>query len=275
METKTKHRILGAVVTVGIIIISIPLFQHSNDDIPTDTTVVKAPPFPDEAIQTTHLPQTAEESVAAADVNTPMPAAANESNAASNQETEQNTAEKAAPDNIDTQTTTNTPTTENTLSTEDMATPTDIEDSDLVNNKTEAVINDKLQTSEINTTTAPKKQKVAEKNKAPKIVANKNKSNHAKKSNIADDSLVNLKDPAWVVQLGSFQNKENALRLVNQLRAKGYHAFTQQTSTRFGNATRVYVGPEKQQTSARTLATRLEDDMNLRGIVLNYKPLAL
>lgn len=68
----------------------------------------------------------------------------------------------------------------------------------------------------------------------------------------------------------------NALRVVNNLRANGYRAFIQQISTTLGDDnTRVFVGPENKQSSARELAQKLESDMHLRGIVISYKPLAL
>ena len=88
---------------------------------------------------------------------------------------------------------------------------------------------------------------------------------------VNSDGLLSLKNAVWVIQVGSFKNKANALRLVNQLRASGYKAFIQQ----FANNTRVFVGPEIKQGSARALASRLESELQIRGIVLSYKPLAL
>jgi DedD protein len=82
-------------------------------------------------------------------------------------------------------------------------------------------------------------------------------------------------DSAWVVQIGSYKSKENALRIVNQLRASGYHAFLQESSTSLEEITRVYVGPEPQQTHAKELADRLQQEMNIKGIVITYKPLTL
>ncbi len=89
------------------------------------------------------------------------------------------------------------------------------------------------------------------------------------------NGLAKLRNAAWVIQIGSFKDKGNALRLVNQLRAKGYRAFIQQVSSDFGNGTRVFIGPEPKQNTARALATQLESNMHIRGIVISYKPLAL
>lgn len=80
-----------------------------------------------------------------------------------------------------------------------------------------------------------------------------------------------VKSTAWVVQLGVFREKNNALRLVNQLRANGYRAFIAST----GEITKVFVGPENKQNLAHSLASRLETEMHIRGIVVNYKPFTL
>ncbi len=92
---------------------------------------------------------------------------------------------------------------------------------------------------------------------------------------IDNNGLVQLKQAAYVIQLGSFTEKTNALKLVNKLRAKGYRAFIQHTPGSVGENTRVFVGPEKQQASARLVATELEKEMQLHGIVISYKPFSL
>lgn len=79
----------------------------------------------------------------------------------------------------------------------------------------------------------------------------------------------------WIVQIGSFKNKMNALKTVNQLRANGYHAFIQEMTTAFQESTRVYVGPESKQTTARALANKLQAEMHVKAIVISYKPFAL
>ena len=90
-----------------------------------------------------------------------------------------------------------------------------------------------------------------------------------------DEGLLKLKSTVWVVQIGSFKNKKNALRIVNQLRASGYHAFIQEITTAMEDTTRVYVGPERKQTTARALADRIQGEMHLKGLVISDKPLTL
>jgi len=90
-----------------------------------------------------------------------------------------------------------------------------------------------------------------------------------------DEGLLKLKGPVWVIQLGSFKDKTNALQMVNQLRANGYQAFLQEVSTALEVSTRVYVGPEQKHVNALALANRLQNEMNIKGIIISYKPLTL
>lgn len=92
---------------------------------------------------------------------------------------------------------------------------------------------------------------------------------------LKDNHLVNLKNAAWAIQIGSFKYKANALRMVNELRANGYRAFMQGISTHLGENTRVLIGPENKRNDAYDLAMRLENELHIHGIVISYKPLSL
>ncbi|GEM_PF-3083997 len=108
------------------------------------------------------------------------------------------------------------------------------------------------------------------------VVAENNKSSDAKKYSSAVKNkidLASLKNPAWVVQMGSFRNKNNAARLINSLRSKGYKAFTYETKS--NNQVRVYVGPEFKRVAAASLANKITKDMQLQGVVLTYIPLEI
>lgn len=87
------------------------------------------------------------------------------------------------------------------------------------------------------------------------------------------EEINQVKQSAWVVQLGSFRSKVNAERLTNSLRAKGYKAFTYETKS--NGQTRVYVGPQFKQASAATIASKIETDMKMHGIVVSFKPLEI
>jgi DedD protein len=86
-------------------------------------------------------------------------------------------------------------------------------------------------------------------------------------------NIEQLKKAAWVVQIGSFKSKNNAENLTNALRAKGFKAFT--FATKSNGQTRVYIGPEFKQSSALALAGKVQSDLNMRGIVVPFKPLEL
>ena len=90
------------------------------------------------------------------------------------------------------------------------------------------------------------------------------------------ETLSKLTNTSFAIQVGTFKNKTNALRLVNQLREKGYKSFIQQTKLASGTtSTRVLVGPEHKQASAKELVARIKDDFKLSAVVVTYKPLAL
>jgi DedD protein len=86
-------------------------------------------------------------------------------------------------------------------------------------------------------------------------------------------NLSNLKKPAWVVQLGSFKNESNAIRLMNMLRTKGFKAFTYKT--KHNDQTCVYVGPEFKQVTASALANQINHEVSMRGMIVSYNPLEI
>lgn len=102
-----------------------------------------------------------------------------------------------------------------------------------------------------------------EKKSAPKSII----AVHAK----TKPSLQKVKS-GWVVQMGNFAVKKNAVRLAKQLRAAGYKVFTQDIKTGKGKTnTRVYIGPELKQASATKLSNDIHHRMNMQGYVMSYK----
>lgn len=61
----------------------------------------------------------------------------------------------------------------------------------------------------------------------------------------------------WAVQLGSFSNQANAERLAADLRKEGYAAFLSQLQTGSQKLHRVRVGPQKDRSSAESMASKL------------------
>lgn len=74
----------------------------------------------------------------------------------------------------------------------------------------------------------------------------------------------------WVVQLASLSSKDNALALRERLRGLGYTAFVEETTSAQGKLFRVRVGPELERGNAETLRNRLEQQVQIKGIVTRY-----
>ncbi|HEX4045675.1 MAG TPA: SPOR domain-containing protein [Gammaproteobacteria bacterium] len=286
MQKKTKHRLLGIFVVLGLVIIAFPLLENEKD-FSSGLTVVKAPPFPDQAVQV---------SAAESEANEQNTGSAKPENKA------QPIEDKPAP----VTSALVTPVTPNIAAIDEAITsPSVIQPSQAVipiagssdqqaeNTKATPALIDETLSAPVAVTQQQNTIKFKPEKKVQQIASNTNNSKTkttAKTTNAikmikptrviatsttVENGLVNLKSSAWVIQLGNFKNKANALRLVNQLRANGYRAFTQQISTTFGYSTRVFVGPEQEQGAARELADRLSDEMKLQGIVISYKPLSL
>lgn len=238
MEKKTKHRILGALVVAALVIILLPLLQNEKE-FSSAKTIVKAPPFPDQ--------------VAAM----PMEVAA-ETETSKNLNQVNNNEEPLTSSNDQ----------NNNNQSEDLFAVTH---PDIVKAEKPQIQNSLNNNSSI-ALQHKKPNDLIKTNSSSKIELTESSIKHKKLSNKA---LLKLKNSAWVIQIGSFKDKENALRLVNKLRSNGYSAFIQNVSTMLGESTRVYVGPENKQGSARAIANKLEAEMQVHGIVINYKPLTL
>ncbi|HKJ08039.1 MAG TPA: SPOR domain-containing protein [Gammaproteobacteria bacterium] len=76
---------------------------------------------------------------------------------------------------------------------------------------------------------------------------------------------------AWVVQVGSFSQQDNATSLRDKLRTKGFKAFVQQASTSEGAVYRVEVGPILKRADADALRDKLQAQMQLKGLVVPHR----
>jgi DedD protein len=84
-----------------------------------------------------------------------------------------------------------------------------------------------------------------------------------------DPSVVGL--AAWVVQLGTFADKENAEGLNRKLRAAGYASFVEPLMKGTETAFRVRVGPELRKTDAERTLAQLKSAMGVKeGMVVRY-----
>lgn len=74
----------------------------------------------------------------------------------------------------------------------------------------------------------------------------------------------------WVVQIGSFSNKRNAIALRDRLRESGYDVFLEPANVSTRSMTRVYVGPEPERDDALASRQKLQHETKLKGIVRPY-----
>ena len=86
------------------------------------------------------------------------------------------------------------------------------------------------------------------------------------------ESLDHLGLTAWAIDVGHFNNKLNALRLVATLRVNGYPAFMQHAEN---GVIRVYIGPTTEKSKATLLAEHVNTELHLQGLIIHYKPLML
>jgi DedD protein len=75
---------------------------------------------------------------------------------------------------------------------------------------------------------------------------------------------------AWVVQLGSFSNQDNAQGLIRRLQSGGYPAYIEELAGDSGTIFRVRVGPELSRSDAELTLKELDQKFALKGILLQY-----
>jgi DedD protein len=252
MERKSTQRIIGILVVAALIVILLPLL-FEGDNTTAQTTTIKEPPFPSQ--HTEAIP------------NQPPVASQASTQGMDNSITiSQELATQLNPQTIviaPTQNPQPTPPHPTVVKTQPPHPP-------VVKTQTVAQSSPpKLADHPVISTTANiiKPKKMAEiKIKPVKKAVTHHSSHH---------DLTQLKSAAWVVQMGNFKVKSNAIRLADKLRAQGFKAFTREIKSNHGDSVRVYVGPEFKQASAASLNDKIEQEMKMRGVIVSYHPLEL
>ena len=72
---------------------------------------------------------------------------------------------------------------------------------------------------------------------------------------------------SWSIQLASFQNQDNAVRLRKRLRAANYRSYILQSEA---GMYRVLVGPMTSRESLAEIGRKLEESMQLKGSIVRY-----
>lgn len=84
------------------------------------------------------------------------------------------------------------------------------------------------------------------------------------------DSSTRVGVTAWVIQVGSFLESDNAAALEERLKSFGYRAFVEKVYGDKGPVHRVRVGPELMRSDADVLRDKLEKEAQLSGMVVRY-----
>jgi len=75
---------------------------------------------------------------------------------------------------------------------------------------------------------------------------------------------------AWVVQVGSFTSRKNAMALSNKLRKQQYPAFVEAVKTGGNWTYRVRVGPEVRRSSSEATQKALLMKLKINGVVMEH-----
>ena len=75
----------------------------------------------------------------------------------------------------------------------------------------------------------------------------------------------------WSLQLGSFQNEDNAIRLREKLREKDHRVYILHAKTNEGATYRVFVGPSSSKESLEQINQEIESSLSLKGRIVRYR----
>ena len=134
-------------------------------------------------------------------------------------------------------------------------------------------------TSESKTTTKPAPKPVVTQVAKPAVksvdkpVAKKVVSKPSSKTKPALDPVFNqdLFNNVWMVQLGTFGNHENAAKLRDKLRTKGYDGHTTKLKRDGKVLVRVFSGPYADKTKAAAIKKQIDKKFKVTSLVVYFK----
>lgn len=243
MQTKTKQRVIGGIVLLAVVAIFLPLLFHNSRpsaDLKLSTKVPPAPAKPEVQLQ---LPA----------ISTPKPISTSVNiGQAGNAQPQSSEAVAQETPAISQRILNTTPAAAVTPKVAEHVVK--LHDNTTANAKTaEKPASRDLKTS------AKAKQTV-------KPVASAKKT----EAKPAQPLLKSSVPEAWVIQVASFSNSENAKRLVKQLRAKGFDVYTRENQLNQRTITRVFVGPIIDQRKVEQLQQQLKQQFQLKGVIKRY-----
>lgn len=75
---------------------------------------------------------------------------------------------------------------------------------------------------------------------------------------------------SWSLQVGAFENRDNALRLRESLRQAEFRSYVIRTQTDEGEVYKVLVGPMLQKSKLAAIAEEIESKFDLKGRIVRY-----
>ncbi|MBT8506749.1 sporulation protein [Coxiella-like endosymbiont of Rhipicephalus sanguineus] len=91
-----------------------------------------------------------------------------------------------------------------------------------------------------------------------------------KKPHSSANLLLSRTPKAWVIQVASFVNQDNAKRLLKQLQASGFDAYIRQ-SNEGKKVSRIFVGPLIDYTKIIEIQKELKQNLHLKGVIKRYQ----
>lgn len=266
MDIKLKHRLVGACVILALAVFFLPLILDSEKyrseietHIPVKSTLQSeetiAPETSKQGSLTINLDEDEPEKAITEEENpVKSPAQSQEKEAVTNQEpakaseTDKKSAEPASQVELDEADAINNADTSSERTAKQGKTAQDSlkeESNSQVEQETEIT---------------PTQQATPTQTTPPQTIPTQTAKEPAKKGSVKNDPVPKKKAPkfteqAWVIQIGSFSNKDNATKLVSDLRTQGYRAYERDSD----EYSKVYVGPYPDKKAADDRQQGLEE----------------
>jgi len=90
------------------------------------------------------------------------------------------------------------------------------------------------------------------------------------KNQVLSQSNLDSVPQAWVLQIASFSDQNNAMGLVDAIRKMGMDVYTKNLKTNSGTLVQVYVGPYIKFEKVKQLQHQLQQMLHLRGAIKQY-----
>lgn len=240
MNIKYKKRIIGFLLLLGIALILVPLFfgrSVSVDELKLSAHIPTAPPKP-KAID---MPIPPKEATVPAVALAKPPSADTAVSGASAVVFEQLSSPAAT----------------------QSAAPTSPQTTKVVAQATPATV---ASTSTTTSSSSPATQSTTEQAPAAKPPAKAKQATTQKNTTKTTTTASNT--TAWAIQVGSFSDKINAETTLRKLQSQGFTAYMHTTKTSSGDFIRVLVGPELRRSDAEQTLARLQQQLNMQGLII-------